>query len=87
MLAPITPHVAEELWAELGKSYSIHTQSWPEADEEAAKEDVITLIVQVNGKLRDRIVVPADISKEEAKAMALASERLPSFWKARNRAR
>ena len=54
MLAPATPHIAEELWVEvLGKPYSIHNQSWPEVDEAAAKEEEITLIVQVNGKLRD----------------------------------
>ncbi|MCX6067392.1 MAG: leucine--tRNA ligase, partial [Chloroflexi bacterium] len=50
MMAPVTPHIAEELWAEYGKLYSIHTQSWPKVDEEAAKEDEITLAVQVNGK-------------------------------------
>ena len=79
MLAPIAPHIAEELWAELGKPYSVHTQAWPEADEEAAAEDEITLIVQINGKLRDRIVVPVGISKEEAKAMALASDKVARY--------
>ncbi len=79
MLAPIAPHIAEELWAELGKPYSVHTQSWPEADEEAAKDDVITLIVQINGKLRDRIEVPAGISKEDAKAKALASDKVAKY--------
>ncbi len=79
MLAPIAPHIAEELWAEMGKPYSVHTQSWPVADEEAAAEDEITLIVQINGKLRDRIVVPVDISKEDAKAMALASDKVAKY--------
>ncbi len=75
MMAPITPFIAEELWVEvLGKSYSIHNQTWPEVDEEAIKEDTITLVVQVNGKVRDRLQVPVDIAAEEAKAMALASE-------------
>ena len=74
MLAPVCPHIAEELWERLGKPYSIHTQSWPRVDEEAAKEDMITLIVQVNGKLRDRIVVEPGISNEEAEKLALASE-------------
>ena len=74
MLAPVCPHIAEELWEKLGKVYSVHTQAWPEVDEEAAKEDQITLIVQVNGKLRDRIMVDAGISDEEAKALALESE-------------
>jgi leucyl-tRNA synthetase len=75
MMAPVTPHIAEELWTEvLGKKYSIHAQSWPAVDEEAAKDDEITIPVQVNGKLRDRLTVPADSTEEQIKALALASE-------------
>jgi leucyl-tRNA synthetase len=74
MLAPVAPHISEELWMRLGKPYSIHTQKWPAVDEEAAREDEITLVVQVNGKLRDRVTVPADVSEEDAKAAALSSE-------------
>ncbi len=74
MMAPVCPHITEELWTEvLGKPYSIHTQSWPELDEEALRVDEITLVVQVNGKVRDRITVPADVDEETAKATALAS--------------
>ena len=79
MLAPVAPHVAEELWAYLGKPYSVHTQSWPEVDEAAAAEDQITLVVQVNGKVRDRILVPVDISEEEAKEIALNSEAVGKY--------
>jgi leucyl-tRNA synthetase len=79
MLAPVAPHVAEELWAYLGKPYSVHTQSWPEVDEAAAAEDQITLVVQVNGKVRDRISVPVDISEEEAKELALSSEAVGKY--------
>ncbi|RPI27487.1 MAG: leucine--tRNA ligase, partial [Chloroflexota bacterium] len=74
MLAPVAPHIAEELWARQGKPYSIHTRAWPQVDEEAAAEDVITLVVQVNGKVRDRINVPVGISEEDARQQALASE-------------
>ncbi len=74
LMAPITPHIAEELWALAGNPYSVHQQAWPQADENAAKEDVITLVVQVNGKLRDRITVPAEISEADAKERALVSE-------------
>ena len=74
MLAPIAPHIAEELWERLGKDYSVHTGTWPEVDEEAAAEDEVTLVVQVNGKVRDRLVVPVDIADETAREMALASE-------------
>ncbi|HJW91327.1 MAG TPA: class I tRNA ligase family protein [Anaerolineales bacterium] len=73
MMAPIAPHIAEELWARLGKPYSLHTRAWPVVDEAAAAEEEITLVVQVNGKVRDRVVVPVDLSEAEAKAAALAS--------------
>ena len=74
LLAPITPHLAEELWALRGGEYSIHVQPWPEADLEAAAEEEITLIVQVNGKVRDKIQAPADIDEARARELALASE-------------
>ena len=74
LLAPVAPHISEELWERTGHPYSIHTQSWPKVDEDAAAQDEITLVVQVNGKVRDRITVPADISEDDAKNSALASE-------------
>ncbi len=75
MMAPVTPHIAEELWTEaLGQKYSVHTQKWPAVDEEAAKDDEITIPVQVNGKLRDRLTVPAEASDEEIKSLAMSSE-------------
>jgi leucyl-tRNA synthetase len=79
MMAPFTPHIAEELWERTGGGYSIHQQAWPEADPEIAAEEVITLIVQVNGKVRDRIEVPADIGEADAKQAALASERVQAY--------
>jgi leucyl-tRNA synthetase len=80
MLAPVAPHIAEELWTnQLGKPYSVHQQSWPKFDEAAAKEDSIELPVQVNGKVRDRITVPAEASEEEIKAAALASETIQKY--------
>jgi leucyl-tRNA synthetase len=74
LMAPFTPFIAEELWFKTGHAYSIHNQPWPEFDPEIAAEDEITLVVQVNGKVRDRIQVPADISEEDAIQQALASE-------------
>jgi leucyl-tRNA synthetase len=73
MMAPVTPHIAEELWMLLGKPYSVHNQNWPDVDEDAAAEEQITLVVQVNGKLRDRILVSVNISEDDAKQAALAS--------------
>ena len=75
MLAPACPHIAEELWTvQLGKPYSVHQQAWPKADEAAAREDVIEIPVQVNGKVRDRVRVPAGASEDEIRAAALSSE-------------
>jgi leucyl-tRNA synthetase len=76
MIAPLAPHIAEELWSRTGRPYSIHQRSWPEWDEALAREDEITLIVQVNGKVRDRIMAPADIAEADARALALASEQV-----------
>jgi leucyl-tRNA synthetase len=74
MMAPVTPHIAEELWAEIGKKYSIHTQTWPKVDEAAAKEVEVVIAVQINGKVRERITVAADASEETVRTAALAAE-------------
>jgi leucyl-tRNA synthetase len=79
LMAPATPHIAEELWSRLEMPYSIHNQSWPEFDAELAKQDEITLIVQVNGKVRDKLTVAADISEGQARELALASEGAQRF--------
>ena len=74
LMAPVTPHVAEELWELLGQSYSIHLQPWPQADPELAAEETVTLVVQVNGKVRGRIEAPAGIDQAEAERRARADE-------------
>ena len=79
MLAPVCPHIAEEIWQVLGKPYSIHTQRWPKVDEAATQEDEMTIPVQINGKLRERLVFPADASEETIKAAALASETVQKY--------
>jgi leucyl-tRNA synthetase len=79
LMAPLTPHLAEELWSRRGGTYSVHQQSWPGWDEELAREDEITLVVQVNGKVRDRITAPAGISEGAAKELALASEQVSRY--------
>ncbi len=76
LLAPIAPYITEELWARTGGAGSIHTQPWPEADPAALQRATITLIVQVDGRLRDRIAAPAGLTEAEARAHALASERI-----------
>jgi leucyl-tRNA synthetase len=84
MLAPVAPHIAEELWTvHLDKPYSIHQQSWPKVDEAAAKEDSIEIPVQINGKVRDRVVVAADASEEQIKSAAMASEHVQKYLEGR----
>jgi leucyl-tRNA synthetase len=76
LIAPSTPHLAEELWTGRGKPYSIHNQQWPRWDPVLVKEEQITLVVQVNGKVRDKIDVPAGITEQEARDLALSSEKV-----------
>jgi len=76
LLAPTAPHLTEELWQRTGHDYSIHNQNWPKWDKELARDEEITLVVQVNGKLRDRISVPASIPEAEARQIAAESTRV-----------
>jgi leucyl-tRNA synthetase len=73
ILAPFAPHLAEEIWSKIGKTTSIHKEPWPSFEASKAVSATFELVIQVNGKVRDRIQVPSDISEEEAKAKALAS--------------
>ncbi len=79
LLVPTAPHLAEELWQRTGHDYSIHNQSWPHWDEKLAKDEEITLVVQVNGKLRDRIMVPASITEAEARQLAVERQRVKAY--------
>jgi len=74
LLAPACPHIAEELWSRTGHSESIHLQAWPTYDPQLTVEEQITLVVQVNGRVRARLEVPADITEEAARQAALADE-------------
>jgi leucyl-tRNA synthetase len=76
LLAPTAPHLAEELWTRTGHPYSVHQQSFPIWREDLAAEEQITLVIQVNGKLRDKIVVPASITGAEARELALSQPRV-----------
>ena len=79
LLAPMAPHVTEELWSLAGHQESIHLAAYPVSDPELAVDDEISLIVQVNGKVRDKITVPASISTDEAEAVALSSEKVQDW--------
>ena len=84
LMAPTAPHLTEELWLRRGHDYSIHNQSWPHWDEELAKDEEITLVVQVNGKLRDRIIVPASITEMEARWLATESHKVEGYLKGKD---
>jgi len=83
LLAPSVPHIAEELWERTGNSYSIHSQLLPAWDEKLVTEEQITLVIQVNGKLRDRVEVPVSIAESEARELALNRERVKVYTASR----
>lgn len=78
-LASFAPHLAEELWEKLGNKKSIHLAGWPKYDPALIVEEEIDLIIQVNGKVRDSIKVKADIGEEEAKKVAVESEKIKKW--------
>jgi leucyl-tRNA synthetase len=79
LMAPVAPHIAEELWMRIGNAYSIHQQPWPVADETLAAEEEVELVIQVNGKLRDKVTVPVDADESTLRELALNSERVLDF--------
>jgi leucyl-tRNA synthetase len=84
MLAPFAPHICEELWADIGCAPGIFSHPWPACDESLAKDDEIELVVQVNGKLRAKLVAPAGLSDEGAKKMALDDLKIMEILKGRD---
>jgi len=79
LLAPITPHICHELWQQLGKQGAIIDAQWPKVDETALVQDSLTLVVQVNGKLRGQIEVPASATREAVEAAARGNENVLRF--------
>jgi leucyl-tRNA synthetase len=79
LMAPSTPYVAEEMWERLGKPYSVHQQEWPDFVEEFTRDDVVEIAVQVNGKVRDKLMMSADASEADALRVARSSERVQQF--------
>ncbi|MBC8195503.1 MAG: leucine--tRNA ligase [Acidimicrobiia bacterium] len=78
VMAPAAPHLCAELWERRNGGH-VHTEPWPKADPAKLRDDTVTMVVQVNGKVRDRIEVASDINPEEAEAKALASQRIIDF--------
>ena len=79
LLAPITPHISHSLWQHLGHSEAVIDATWPSVDESALVQDSVTLVVQVNGKLRGQVEMPATASREEVEAAARANENVVRF--------
>lgn len=76
LLAPITPHLTEELWQRLGGEDSVHEQAWPQFDENALTADIIEVVVQVNGKVRDKLRVSPNLPKDDVEQLARQSEKI-----------
>jgi leucyl-tRNA synthetase len=79
LLAPMTPHVAEELWQRLGHAASVFEAPWPEWDERLAADEAVTVVIQVNGKLRDRLEVPVGAARDDVLSLARAAHNTVRF--------
>ncbi len=84
LLSPFVPHVCEEMWEHTGHEDLIYDQSWPEYDESAIQLDTIQMVVQINGKVKDRIEVPADAEKDAIEQQALAAEKISELLEGKN---
>ena len=76
LLGPFCPHITEELWSQLGHRESVFTQRWPTPDPDALKREEVTVVVQVDGRVRGRLLVGVDASEERIRQLALADERV-----------
>ncbi len=83
LLAPLGPHIAEELWSVLGEKPSVHQRSWPAYNPKAIEEEVVTIVIQVNGRFRDKLEAQRGISKEEATRLALDRPKIKLYTKER----
>lgn len=79
ILAPFVPHICEEMWQHIGESGSVSDMKWPEFDENALVLDEIEIVVQINGKVKDKMNVPSDIDKQELEKIALESEKIKNL--------
>ena len=79
ILAPFAPHITEELWHELGHNDTIHIDHWPKWDEQYLTSDTVTIIVQVNGKLRSKLELPISMDQQGVEKAALADENVQRF--------
>jgi len=87
LLAPFAPHIAEELWERFGGRYSVHGQAWPTWEPSMVARDDVTLVIQVDGRVRDRLTVPVDLEEADVRERALASEGVQRHLEGRSVAR
>jgi leucyl-tRNA synthetase len=78
-MAPITPHLSEEIWNSFGGEFSIHSQTWPQFDENFARSEKVTIAVQISGKLRDTIDMPLGSPAEEIEKAAKQREKVQGY--------
>ena len=81
LLSPLAPHISEELWHNLGEKFSVHQQDWPQFDPRQIEEDRVTVVIQVNGRVRDKLEVHKGISEEEVGRLALDRPKIKSYTK------
>jgi leucyl-tRNA synthetase len=79
LIAPFAPHIAEELWERLGEKKSVFLSAWPEYDPDLARDEEFEMVIQINGRVRDKIIVSAGLSEDEAKRLALESEKIKQW--------
>ena len=84
MLAPFVPHVTEEMWEHLGYEGSVHDQSWPEYDEKALVKDTVEIVVQVNGKIKEKLDIAGGLSKEEMEKTVMENEKVKGLIEGKN---
>ena len=84
MLAPFVPHVTEEMWEHLGYGGSVHDQSWPEYDESALVKDTVEIVVQINGKIKEKINIAGDLSREEMEKTAMENDKVKGLIDGKN---
>ena len=84
LLAPFVPHVTEEMWEHLGYGGSVHDQKWPEYDEKALVKDTIEIVVQINGRIKEKINIAGDSSKEEMEKIAVENDKIKALTEGKN---
>jgi leucyl-tRNA synthetase len=76
LMAPFAPHIMEELWHQLGNEDSIHLMKWPKVDDNALVKERVEIVIQVNGKLKEKLMIPSGLSKEETESLAMGNEKI-----------